>query len=371
MKENARTLGARIAAARESSGLTQMDLSQMSGIERSALAKIERGLRGVSALELAALAGALDVRLEWLLSDPPVAVASHRARADAGLRLSTIDRELERIARDVEFVAELYAELLGRALEPVDVPTDGAAAEELAAEARVGCDLPPDSPILDLVGSVAQVGLLVFAMPLGAETADAATTLLIRGGVSLVNSTHQVGRRRLALTHEFGHYLVADDYTVDWRVAEQKDADHVEGLIDRFARAFLAPPTGLRAFWGEASAAHDTRTAAVLAASHFRIDMSTLARRLAELGLADRRECASIRGARTTRTDIIEHNLVIPYDLEGVALPRTYEKAVLAQYRAERISAERTLALLRGSLEVGDLPALPPRHHNEIWSVLS
>ncbi|MFF1529226.1 helix-turn-helix domain-containing protein [Cellulomonas sp. NPDC058312] len=371
MVERTDAVGRRIAAARERGGLTQQELAGSAGMERSALAKIERGLRGVAALELAAIAKALDVRLEWFLSDGPATIASHRTRAAADVELSIIDDRLERLARDVELVCSWDGGLLGARVTPRPVPSSGPAADLLGAEARALCGLDASAPVLDLVAALAAIGLLAFSAPLGAETADAATTLLDRGGVALVNSTGMVGRRRLALAHELGHFLIADDYTVDWRVAEPSGAGRTEPLLDRFARAFLAPGLALTELWSETRRHHDLRTSAVLATSHFRVDMSTLARRLAELDLASAAECAIVRSTRTTRADIIEHGLAVPYDLEGVTLPRPYERAVLALYREERVSAERALSLLLGTLDAEDLPELRPTHRAEIWSVIS
>ena len=64
------------------------------------------------------------------------------------------------------------------------------------------------------------------------------------GGVCLVNSHNKVGRRRLALAHELGHYLLQDEYTVDWRVTD--GGVGLESRLDRFARALLLPAQGLR-----------------------------------------------------------------------------------------------------------------------------
>lgn len=365
-------IGSRIAAARESSGLTQQSLADLSGIERSALAKIERGLRDVGALELSALARALDVRLEWFVSEGPTAVASHRTRAGVEVELSTIDRELERYARDVELVGSIDERLTSKSPEPRDVPGSGTAAESLAVEARGLCGLDPVEPVHDLVEVVSSIGLLGFSLPLGPQTADAATVLLERGGVALVNSTNMVGRRRLALAHELGHYLVADDYSVDWSVADHTASDRTEVLLDRFARAFLTPAEGLRAYWQEVRdhVGRDLRAAVVLTSSRFRIDMSTLARRLSELDLATADECGRVRGTRTTKADIIEHGLVVPFDLDGVTMPAAYQRSVLALYKSEHLSAERTVDLLRGTLSEEELPDLGERHADEIWSVL-
>lgn len=371
MAQYSEIVGARIAEARERRGLTQRDLADESGIERSALAKVERGLRGVGALELAALARALDTRLEWFLSDEPRALASHRVGVDAGLSLSTIDKELERLARDVEFVTSLDAALLEGAVDPLEAPASGVAAEDLAGRARGMCGLDARAPVHALDEAMTGLGLLVFSIPLGKETADAATTLLERGAVALVNSALAVGRRRLAAAHELGHYLIADDYTVDWRVGDHSGSERTEVLLDRFARSFLAPREGLSQTWVDARSNHDLRTSAVLAASRFRIDMSTLARRLQELDLANEAECGEVRNFRTTKADIVDHELVVPYDLGGSALPRKYERAVLTLYRGERISAERALSLLRGTFQPEDLPPVRPAHEGEIWSIVS
>ncbi|MBU5423446.1 helix-turn-helix domain-containing protein [Cellulomonas hominis] len=371
MAQYSEIVGARISEARERRGLTQRELADESGIERSALAKVERGLRGVGALELAALARALDTRLEWFLSDEPRALASHRVGLDSEVTLSTIDKELERIARDVEFAASLDVGLLEGTVDPAAAPASGTAAEELAGRARGMCGLDPRAPVQALDEAATHVGLLVFSMPLGRETADAATTLLERGAVALVNSTLAVGRRRLAVAHELGHYLVADDYTVDWRVGDHSGSERTEVLLDRFARSFLAPREGLAQTWADARKDHDLRTAAVLSASRFRIDMSTLARRLHELGLANESECGLVRDVRTTRADIVDYGLVVAYDFEGSALPRKYEKAILALYRSERVSAERALSLLRGTFQPEDLPPVRPVHEAEIWSIVS
>jgi Zn-dependent peptidase ImmA (M78 family) len=72
--------------------------------------------------------------------------------------------------------------------------------------------------------------------------------LLQTGGVTVVNGDLHVGRRRLALAHELGHYLIADPYTTDWRVASS-DAEELEARLDRFARALLLPEPDVRQRW--------------------------------------------------------------------------------------------------------------------------
>ncbi|WP_203896350.1 helix-turn-helix domain-containing protein [Actinoplanes xinjiangensis] len=362
-------IGRRVAEARVRAGLTQFDLARVVGLDRSALAKVETGGRRVSALELARIAEETGEAFEWFVTDPPPAIVSYRIGVGAPAT-SSIDRLIEQVARDVELVQSLGV-LDVIEFEPFDQPADVAQAESLAATARTTLGLDPAGPITDLVTPLADFGLFAFAHNLGVDAPDSATTLLHRGGVSVVNSDRAVGRRRLALAHELGHYLLADEYTVDWRVGAWPDSQRTEWLIDVFARAFLLPVDSLRSRWADLRARESIRESAVRAASEFRVDMSTLAARLSELNLADQEELSLVRAVTTTRADIIEHDLLVAHDLEGTSLPRRYEKAVLALYRSERISVGRTAELLRGTVDEAALPQLPPVHESEIWKFVS
>jgi Zn-dependent peptidase ImmA (M78 family)/transcriptional regulator with XRE-family HTH domain len=365
------TIGQRILEARARAGLTQADLARAAGLERSAIAKIELGVRRVTASELAQIAEHLGRRLDWFVTPSPDTVVSHRVRQDSAGETSSIDLELETIARDVELVASLEPGLLDRTIDPVDPPDSIRQADELSARAREWCGVNPVEPFLDLVGAFADVGLLAFSERLSGDTADAGTILLEKGAVSLINSESKVGRRRIALAHEFGHYLVADDYTVDWRVTDHSASQRNEVLLERFARSLLLPETALREYWAQRIENDDVRTAALRTASHFRVDMSTLARRLQELGAATNGDLAQVRDTKTTKADIVELNLLVPYDLEETSLPRRYELAILRLYRNEKISGERALQLLRGTHDDSGLPILPPVSASEIWQVTS
>jgi Zn-dependent peptidase ImmA (M78 family) len=219
-----------------------------------------------------------------------------------------------------------------------------AEAEALASDTRVLLDVGPEGPLTELAEKAAALGLLVFSWDLGTDSADAATVLLRSGGVAIINGERRVGRRRLALAHEIGHYLVADEYTVDWRVAEQQDVAQREGLLDYFARALLLPKVSIASDWGTLfEEGRDLRTAAIRLGSSYRVDMATLARRLRELGLIDHSAAGEMRRFRTTRADIL--NL----------------------YRSETISASRAIDLLFDTWDEESLPALPRRAEGEIW----
>lgn len=371
------TLGARVRAARERAGLRQGELAGLVHLDRTVVNKIENGTRKVTALELSDIASALGVRMSSFFSEPTPALVSHRSTQGLEVVDSNIDRLLAAIAGDVEFLEAIVPEELGlgglrdRSKKTAfDRPTSNADADVLAARARGLLGIDDVAPLRDLVERVGQIGLLPFSADLGADTADAGTILLRQGGVCMINSHNKVGRRRLALAHELGHYLIADDYTIDWRVADQNSSD-IEARLDRFGRALLLPETGVRSTWARARGVHDLREAAVLVASEYRVDMTTLSRRFQDLNLVGAEDASRIRVVRTTQADILEFGLVVPSDLDGTTLAVPYQRAVLRAFRDERISRARALELLKGTFEEDDLPAVRARREDELWNFVS
>lgn len=357
-------LGDRIAVARRDVGLTQEECASRAELPRTALAKIETGARRVSSLELARLANALDMRIEWFFEEAPPAVVSRRNAAEAGAPSPKIDRMAERLAREVEFLQDIGDCLDLPSTPRLPFPTRPEAIEAKASEVRGLLGYQDKEPAVGLVARSADLGLLAFSFNMGDEGADGASILLERGGVAVVNGSRRVGRRRLTLAHELGHYVFADEFSTDWQVGDVS-AIETELRIDRWARALLLPAPALRERW---RGGEHTRTDAVRIGSEFRVDMATLARRLVELEMVSPTEEETVRAARTRRADIVDFNLLVPTDLEPPELPNIYEKAVLDAYRREEISAARAVGLLLGAWEESDLPDLPMLPVEALWS---
>ncbi|QGH70788.1 ImmA/IrrE family metallo-endopeptidase [Pseudactinotalea sp. HY158] len=365
-------LGLRIAGARQRTGLTQDELARSAGLERSTIAKIETGARRVTALELARVADATGERIEWFVEEPVPSIVSHRNMSDPGEPSPRIDGEINRVARAVEFTARhdhVLRDVL-RGIPDFGEPTSLAEAEALASKARglLGIDL--DAPLHDLSAKLVTAGILTFVTDLGTESADAGSLLLRTGAVAVINGALHTGRRRLALAHEFGHALIADEYTVDWRV-DGSTAESRERSLDRFARALLLPRAALTASWHKRVEAEGIRSAAVRIASDFRVDMSTLAQQLLDLGLIDAGAAAQVRTVRTGRADIVEYGLVVADELPTGELPQPYQAAVLRLFKSETVSADRALDLLLDTWDTGDLPPLTLRDESEIWQFVS
>jgi Zn-dependent peptidase ImmA (M78 family)/DNA-binding XRE family transcriptional regulator len=363
-------MGQRIAEARRRSGLTQEQLAEAISLDRSSLAKVETGSRRVSALELARIAEALDARIEWFFEAAAPSVVSHRRGSSSGAE-TQIDTLIERVTREVEFVVR-QSHIQLKHLEPVSRAANAEQIEAAAQHIRRILEVGDAEPIHDLAKHLTAVGLFPFCLPFPTGTADAATILLPAGAVALVNGNLWVGRRRLSLAHELGHYLFADEYTVDWRIGDGNDPDSWESRMDRFARAVLLPQAGLERMWRDRSANGDPlRTLAVRTASLYRVDMSTLSRRLTELSLITNDDGNRMRQIRTTRADIIEFDLVPSDEFAAPYLPREYEQAVLWLYRQETISAERAIELMLDTLDEESLPELPGLSEDAIWQFVS
>lgn len=376
---DAQALGVRIRDARKRAGVSQEELGRAIGLERTAVNKIEGGFRKVTALELSGIAAAIGVRMTTFFEESTPALVSHRSSQGLDTADSQIDALLAKFADEVEFIRALGVDQLeldaANAVDQAGIvrPSTNAEAEALAVQARTLMSLEAEDPIWQLSDRVASVGFLAFSRNIGKDTADAGTILLPQGGVALINSHMKVGRRRLALAHELGHYLIADDYTVDWRVTDYSDDTvPMEARIDRFARALLLPEAALTRKWPETVDRFGERGAAILLASEFRVDMATLAARLNDAGLADGETIASVRRCRTTKTDLVEMNLYVPLEeLEGTTVPRPFSLAVLRLVRNERISRERALDLLQGTFDEADLPNIRERRPDEIWNFVS
>lgn len=365
-------LGRRIAEARNNAGLTQQQCADAAGFDRTSLAKVENGNRRTTVLELVRLAEAIETRVEWFVQDAPPSVVSHRNASDPGEPSPAIDRVVERVAREVEFLLELDGRPRLPASPKFEMPNDECEMEEYALKTRKLLGYDSTEPTTNLSERAAKIGILAFSFPLGQEAADGASLLLTTGCVAVVNGNRRFGRRRFTLAHELGHCVFADEYSVDWQVAVH--AEGREARIDRFASALLLPEALLRTSWLEASPDESLRTAAVVTASKFQVGMSTLAKRLQELEMVNHDQAGEVRAARTTRADIIDFALIPPPDsdeLTKAVLPRPFEKAVLDAYRQDRISAARATDLLFDTWDEADLPEPPLLPKEAIWSIVS
>ncbi|MEU9015714.1 helix-turn-helix transcriptional regulator [Streptomyces sp. NPDC048479] len=119
-------LGRRLKATREYLGLSQQQVSERTGIVRSAVSDIERGVRKVDTMELKKLARLYRLSASYFLDDDEAADAGEHALAGlprTGRQLSEGDRiEVER------FIQYLHARRAAESEEGSAVPEEPAGA---------------------------------------------------------------------------------------------------------------------------------------------------------------------------------------------------------------------------------------------------
>jgi Zn-dependent peptidase ImmA (M78 family)/transcriptional regulator with XRE-family HTH domain len=343
-------LGRRIAAGREDASLTQAELAEAVGLERSAVTKIEAGTRKVSATELVAIATALGRRIDWFVTEPPPAVLSRRRDPTLGGTSRALDLEIEKLARDVSFLVD-HGVIEAGVRERFDVPSDFVSAEALAERAR---RMLPDTegPLLDLQGACERFGLIAFAIDLGPAEGDAAYVEVDNLGVALINGSTDPGRRRFSLAHEFGHHLVGDAYASESAVGGSAET---ERLLNAFAVHFLLPRKAVTRMWTELSSL-DTRLAAVAIAVRFRVSWTVACNQLRNLDLIDHQQRAHLISQDLQKGEFLQLGERWVEELVAPSVPPDYGRRIVSAFKAGRLTAERTVELLQGTVSKEELP---------------
>ena len=341
-------MGPRIALAREDLGLTQAELAGELGLDRTAIAKIESGKRKVSATELVRLAAVLDRPIDWFVIESPPAVVSRREDPAAGGRSGLLDRRIERLARDVEFL-ETDGVLPPVVEHRLEVPATVAEAESAAVQARAWMSAAA-GPLVDLQRHCEAVGLLAFSLDLGEEGRDGAYVAVDKWGVALINGAVDPGRRRFNLAHELGHHLFADAYAPEVTISP---GNETERIINAFAVHLLLPRAGVTEMWGTLD---DPRVAAVAVAVRFRVSWTAVTSQLKNLGLIDDARRADFAADPPSGADFVELGERWVSELDPPAIPPEYGRRVLAAYRGARLTAERATELLWGTVRAEELP---------------
>lgn len=355
MKRNAPSpeeFGSRLAVARKASGLTQADLAREVGLDRTAVTKIESGARRVDSLELSRIASALQRPIDWFLTPSPRRVASRRAALDVSNERPA-DVQLEMLARDVEQMIELGAIRLPDVARPAGTVRTVEDAERAAYTAREFLE-QPDGPLRNLLRAAERLGVVAASLGLHDEKLDGSYVALEMGGVALINGGTPPGRRRFTLAHELGHHVLADSYSAEWIVAAE-DEDR-ERLVSAFAIHFLMPRDSIVRRWAELDGHHDPRRAAIVLGAEFAISWTAVCAQLRNLELIPEGARRTLVEQRPSKADFLELEVFVEEDLRPPSLSPGFSSAVVRAYRKHKLSRERAVELLRGTVEPQDLP---------------
>lgn len=342
-------LGVRIAEARDLAGMTQADLAAVSDMGRTVIAKIEAGSRKLGAVELVRLAEALRRPVDWFFSESPPAVVSRRADPKIRGGSALLDARLDWIARDIAYLyqsGELprYERF---ALPPPESVNDAASAASELRRRFAG----PAGPLHQLQSLAEQVGLFAFSLDLGSDGGDAAYVAVEDAGVAVINGQMDPGRRRFNLAHELGHHVFQDAYAPEIGLSPQDDT---ERMINAFAIHLLLPLGDASSLVEEFSP--DVRLAAVAAGVRYRLSWTAVCAQLRNAGLVDAGAYEDLAAQPPSRVDFVELGERWQPELEAPAVPPKYGRRVLSAYRRRKLTAERAVELLWGTLTVAELP---------------
>lgn len=338
-------------------GLSQAQLGERLGLDRTMVAKIEAGTRQLDAIELFRLSDGLGLPIDHFLSLPPAAIVSRRTplTEDNENSVTRDSYRLEAVLtawlRDIEQLDEFGILEISRPEGLSVSATDVVSAQRAAGEVRAYLDvgLEPLGPMIEVCE---QLGLLILVTEL---PGDGASVQWKTYGAAVVSHRGEPGRRRATAAHELGHFLLGDEYSSDLGVHASRGER--EYLIDTFAAELLAPVDALRGSWPTGGEDGVLREHAVQQSASFRVSWSLLLRQLERAELIDSSLQARWRNTPPTRAEFLDAAGWEPRpDLDLGQVPPKFAHAVLTAWRRSLVSASRAVELLRGQVSVEDLP---------------
>lgn len=264
------SVGNRLRAARERSGLSQQEVADHLGLQRPAVTLIESGKRQVSTTELAQLATLYRRSISELLEESEqfeedYAVVLHRGapelRNDPQAKIDVencltrcrLGIELERmLGRPPRQGPPKFSQAAPK--NPAEAVTQGL---EVAEEERRRLGLG-SAPIRNIVECINGQGVWSVTTKLSSNMAGLFMRHPDIGLVTIANGHHPFPRRRFSHAHEYGHVLMDQDRVVQVSTMGNSE-DLVEIRANAFAGAFLLPPGGVRHFLANLDKGRSTR----------------------------------------------------------------------------------------------------------------
>lgn len=285
-------------------GVTQGAFADKVGIEATKLSKSLNGTRKFSSLDLALLAEAGGVTVDWLLTgaDTQILMA---ARASAGSSAeNAVSKALEYTTMRSD-LAELGYEQRWNLPEPVALGgrwvDQGAALADRALAAIRAAGQPVRSGLALVIEEV--FGIDVAVQELG-DGFDGLAVGSEHARLILVDASTIAARQRFTMAHELGHLLASDDQQIhkDRDIySDESRRGESEMRANAFAAALLMPELELREWLSGRQLDLDTFCEL---ATEFEVSPSALAYRLENLRIIDvgtREQLRLIRGKEAAR----------------------------------------------------------------------
>ncbi|MEH1017879.1 XRE family transcriptional regulator [Micromonospora sp. CPCC 206060] len=347
-------IGEQVRQARLSVGMSQQELADGVGLDRTMLAKVEAGSRRLDGVELARLSRALKVSMEYLI-EPRPAVLSRRAAmlteetdTEAARSSERLEIALVEWLRNVQQLVDVGALQTHPLLRYPGTVASEADARRAAQWLRQQTDLG-DEPIGSIMDLCERAGQWVLVTDLPGDGAS-----LIEGklAVAVVSTQGDPGRRRATAAHELGHLIIGDEYSSDLGVSTSR-ADR-EAVIDAFAAELLLPVDAMAGSFGDGRASRDRLIAY---AARYRTSWVLALRQAEQAEVIDAATRRAWSFPRPTRAEFMEALGWAPQpDLASVRVSPGYAHAVIEAWRASRITRARVIELMYGQITDADLP---------------
>jgi transcriptional regulator with XRE-family HTH domain len=351
-------VGSRVREARVAAGLSQGQLADRMGLERTMLAKVESGDRRLDALELYRLSDVLALPIaHFVVEMSPSVVARRTSLAEdtatgAGRDAYLLDARLLEWQRDVEQLRELGTLVPRKPALLSGRDADEARRAAVLVRGRLRNQKDPLGPMADVCEAL---GVYLLSADIRGDGASASAGDF---AVALVSSGGDPGRRRASAAHELGHQVLGDDYSADVGLHVSRDAR--EAVIDAFAAELLVPTTVVESeFQSVVEGGDSRRTAAVRLAAAYRVSWSLVLRQLSHTGKIDHPTMLRWEARPPTKVELLASAGYEPVpDLEAGTVAPSFARAVAVAYERRLITAARALELLRGRYTEEDLPTL-------------
>ncbi|KXO99407.1 helix-turn-helix domain-containing protein [Tsukamurella tyrosinosolvens] len=355
---DAKGLGKRIQEARVSAGVSQEDVRKYLDLgDRTAVSRIESGDRRVTAVEMFALAELLNRPLQWFVAEPVPALISRRTDAGYDPEITKhLDEDVSLLADDVRFLQRKKLLNFMVHFHRWSPPLTHADAERIAREARRSVGMG-DEPISNVGATCEKFGMYIYFAQYGKDNGDGAcvdiesddraeTGSVASAAAAVVNGSQPIARVRMTAIHELAHRLVGDVY--------DRHSSDSETMVKSLAVHILAPRTGVSRLW-YAHPGDSERTRAIRVAGTYQISWTALVSQLRNLDLISFEARDQLAREYPKPSEFAALQIELPGDLTSPQLSPALAAAAVRGYDDAKITRNRALRILRGSISDTDL----------------
>ncbi|GAB4243801.1 MAG: XRE family transcriptional regulator [Thermoleophilia bacterium] len=350
-------MGDRVRLAREAAKMSQAELAEAIGLNRTAMTRIESGERALSALEMSLIAQRLGRSLDYFL-EAKAPVENVLLRAD---NVTDEDRSiLEEFLDFCRSYAQIEELLWGEI--HYDIPLHGPLpraraieqGEHLAREERKRLGMG-DDPVGDMAGLIEEQGVRLFRYPLPESGIMGAFHYSDElGPCVFLNSGVRESRQGFSAAHEYCHFLV-DRKLVGYacpRFENSSKRPLHEIRANSFAAAFLMPAEGIRRLVSEYG--FDGVEDLAYLQHYYKVSKESLLYRLLNLGIINSEQRERFLRMSIEVLEPFFRNGQCRTDLDSEAgeevasrFGRRFVSLVIQAYRLRKISASKLAELLR------------------------